>query len=97
MCFGTQKSLNARLRSVGPGRAGPPLGQSILRPSAFLNTFKMPIRPKEFAVVMEKGLTLLKSVSQEKDLNFQVIKSKMLIGNKNIIQNRLSNNYYEIL
>ncbi len=42
---------------------------------------------------MEKGLTLLKSVSQEKDLNFQVIKSKMLIGNKNIIQNRLSNNY----
>ncbi len=57
----------------------------------------MPVRAKEFAVVMDaipqKFLTLLKSASQEKDLNFQEIKSKILIGNTNIIQNILSNNY----
>ncbi len=57
----------------------------------------MPVRAKEFAVVMDaipqKVLTRLKSASQEKDLNFQEIKSKILIGNTNIIQNILSNNY----
>ncbi len=57
----------------------------------------MPVRAKEFAVVMDaipqKVLTRLKSASQEKDLNFQEIKSKVLIGNTNIIQNILSNNY----
>ncbi len=31
--------------------------------------------------------------SQEKDFNFEEIKSKIFIGNTNIIQNRLSNNY----
>ncbi len=48
--------------------------------NVFLNKFKMPVRAKEFAVVMDaipqKVLTLLKSASQEKDLNFQEIKSK---------------------
>ncbi len=62
-----------------------------------MNTFKIPLRPKEFAVVMDaipqKVLTLLKSASREKDLNFEEIKSEILIGNTNIIQNRLSNNY----
>ncbi len=43
--------------------------------------------------IPQKVLTLLKSASQEKDLNFQEIKSKILIGNTNIIQNKLSNYY----
>ncbi len=42
----------------------------------FLNTFKIPVRPKEFAVAIpQKVLTLLKSASKEKDLNFGQIKS----------------------
>ncbi len=39
--------------------------------------------------IPHKVLTLLKSASQEKDLSFEEIKSKILIGNTNIIQNRL--------
>ncbi len=44
-------------------------------------------------VIPQKVLTLLKRASQEKDLNFEEIKSKILTGNTNIIQNSLSNNY----
>lgn len=55
------------------------------------------VKPKEFAVVMDaipqKVLFLLRNASQEKDLNFEEIKSKIFIGNTNIIQNRVSNNY----
>ncbi len=58
---------------------------------------KISVRPKEFAVVMDaipqNVLTLLRSASQEKDLKFEEIRSKIFIGNTNIIQNRLSNNY----
>jgi len=41
----------------------------------FFYKCKIPVRPKEFAVVMDaipqKVLTLLKGASQEKDLNFK--------------------------
>ncbi len=69
----------------------------VLTNKDFFNKFKIPVRPKEFAVVMDaipkNVLTLLKSASQEKYLIFEEIKSKILTGNTNIIRNRLSNNY----
>ncbi len=43
--------------------------------------------------IPQKVLTLLKTASLEKYLNYQEIKSQILIGNTHIIQNRLSNNY----
>ncbi len=43
--------------------------------------------------IPQKVLTFLKSASQEKDLNFEEIKSKIFIGKTNIIQIILSNNY----
>ncbi len=44
-------------------------------------------------VISQNVLTLLKSASHEKDFNFEEIKTKIFIGNTNIIQNRLSNIY----
>ncbi len=37
--------------------------------------------------IPHKVLILLRRASQEKDLNFEEIKSKIFIGNRNIIQN----------